>query len=123
MKTNNLNLLIICLVLCSIIFICGCKSTQQTVQQSEAYQKVIDDCVALCNLALQQGIDLTNGPCLSELHDVNATWQHADWVCDVAHWPRQDVDNLAENQCQAYRQGNAKHFVELTPTCEFIRAI
>ncbi|MBI3486137.1 hypothetical protein HY025_04330 [Candidatus Daviesbacteria bacterium] len=52
------------------------------------------------------GIDLKNGPCLT-----NALMP--GWVADLVHNPRTKVDDLPENQCSAYLQGNAKHFVEL----------
>lgn len=60
------------------------------------------------------GIDFTTGPCLS-----NDLAQ--DWVADLAHNPREKIDNLAENQCMAYFEGRAKHFVELDPEGEVIR--
>ena len=41
---------------------------------------------------------------------------------DVAHDPRQDVDDEPENECEAYRSGEAVHFVELDPDGELIRA-
>lgn len=71
-------------------------------------------CKLLCENELAKGRDLSNGPCLSnEIVE--------DWVCDVAHEPRQAVDNLPENQCPAFREGRAKHFVEVTPECKFIK--
>ncbi len=45
------------------------------------------------------------------------------WVCDVAHSPREDVDNLPENQCREFGEGKANHFVEVNPNCEFIKAV
>jgi hypothetical protein len=63
----------------------------------------------------QAGIDFSNGPCLAEeVID--------DWSADIAHDPREEVDNQPENQCQAYRDGRTHHFVELTPEGELIRA-
>jgi hypothetical protein len=44
-------------------------------------------------------------------------------VCDVAHSPRQEVDNNPHNQCQSYLIGQAHHFVEVTPECRLIRAV
>ena len=44
-----------------------------------------------------------------------------DWSVDVAHDPREDVDNQSSNQCQAYRQGKTHHFVELDPNGNLIR--
>lgn len=61
------------------------------------------------------GVDMSRGPCLS--NEIIP-----DWVADVAHWPRQTVDNKPENQCPAYREGRAHHFVELDPEGNFIRA-
>lgn len=53
-----------------------------------------------------QGVDFSNGPCLSnELFD--------DWVADIAHSPRIEIDDLPENQCSAFREGRSRHFVEL----------
>ena len=63
------------------------------------------------------GQDLEQGPCIAEeLPDL------ADWVVDVAHDPRTDVDDDPANQCQRYGEGEASHFVELTPEGELIRA-
>lgn len=64
--------------------------------------------------AKENGVDLSRGPCLGVIKP--------GWVADVAHDPRQDVDDEAENQCEAYRSGEADHFVELTPEGEFIRS-
>lgn len=52
------------------------------------------------------GVDFTDGPCLT--NDLLP-----GWVVDITHDPRQPVDNLIQNQCQAFREGRAKHFVEL----------
>jgi hypothetical protein len=61
-----------------------------------------------------QGIDFTDGPCLT--NDLLP-----DWVVDIVHNPRQNMDNLPENQCAAYIEGRAKHFVEMDPNGEIIR--
>lgn len=50
--------------------------------------------------------DLSFGPCLSDALMPN-------WVVDIVHSPRQPVDDLPENQCPSFREGRAKHFVEL----------
>jgi len=81
---------------------------------------VISDCISLCQHAKEMNMNLSRGPCLS---DGNPEWKHEDWVCDVAHNPRKPVDNLPENQCNEFRNGKAHHFVEVTPECEFIRAV
>jgi len=74
-------------------------------------------CIEACRNAKNAGQDLSNGPCL-----LDPISEMPDWVCDVAHSPREDVDNLPENQCSAFRQGSAKHFVEVDVNCQFIKA-
>jgi hypothetical protein len=64
--------------------------------------------------AVAEGRDLTDGPCLGVVLE--------GWVADVAHDPRQEVDDRPENQCEAFRSGEAEHFVELDPEGELIRA-
>ncbi len=73
--------------------------------------EIVSKCQELCRGYTGE---LSNGPCLSnQLAD--------DWVCDVAHSPRQAVDNIAENQCEWFRQGKAHHFVEVDENCNLIR--
>ncbi len=75
--------------------------------------KLVSACVSKCEAVKSSGQDLSNGPCLS--NDIAP-----GWVCDVAHWPRQPVDNLPENQCPAY--GKTAHaFVEVDTNCKPIR--
>jgi hypothetical protein len=75
-------------------------------------------CIFLCKAARGEGMYLGDGPCLS----TGTAWEMEDWVCDVAHWPREEVDNLPENQCPDYGV-SASHFVEVSPECGFIRAV
>ena len=83
----------------------------------ENKEDVVADCIHLCEEALNSGRDLTSGPCLGD-----PIKNHEDWVCDVAHYPRNhSIDDLPENQCSAFREGRARHFVEVTPSCELIR--
>lgn len=63
--------------------------------------------------AQAQGMSFERGPCLGVIMP--------GWVADVAHEPRQPVDNQPENQCAAWRSGQAKHFVELDPRGNVIR--
>jgi hypothetical protein len=77
-----------------------------------------DDTIALATRAYErarsQGIDMSRGPCLGVIKP--------GWVADVAHDPRQAVDDEPENQCAAYRSGDAEHFVELDPDGNYIRS-
>lgn len=54
-----------------------------------------------------KGLDLSSGPCLGEIAP--------GWVLDIAHLPRQPIDDNLENQCQ-----NFQHFVEMSPRGEII---
>jgi hypothetical protein len=64
------------------------------------------------------GKDFSSGPCLANpLPPPNE-----NWVADVAHDPRRPVDDDPANQCSAYRDGRADHFVELDPDGRLIRA-
>jgi hypothetical protein len=77
-----------------------------------------DAAIAAARTAYQNAkaeeVDFSNGPCLGVIMD--------NWVADVAHDPRQDVDDDPANQCEAYRSGEADHFVELDPDGNLIRA-
>jgi len=106
--------LFLSLVLIVLIFFSGCVSQVAP----ETTDKIISACEQKCLEALNANQDLSKGPCL-----LNPMPEHPDWVCDVAHSPRQDVDNLVENQCSAYGERKATHFVEVDPTCKFIRAM
>lgn len=63
----------------------------------------------------EMGEDFSKGPCLS-----NALMP--GWVVDISHSPRLPIDDLPENQCPAYREGSAQHFVELDLDGNLIRA-
>jgi hypothetical protein len=69
--------------------------------------------VAAYEQAVEQGVDMRNGPCLGVIIE--------NWVADVAHDPRTDLDDDPANQCEAYRSGDADHFVELDPDGNVIR--
>jgi hypothetical protein len=67
--------------------------------------------------AQSSGMDLSRGPCIAQrLPGL------PDWAADVAHDPRQPVDDQPRNQCTSFREGQTHHFVELTPDGRLIRA-
>ncbi len=72
-------------------------------------------CISICSRFAQSK---ASGPCLAEAGQNGMT---DGWVCDVAHNPRQPVDDLKENQCATF--GPGKHFVEVDPDCILIRAV
>ncbi len=99
-----------------IILISGCVQQQGNGQTTSIEEQAKQKCLVLC---AAQSRDLSDGPCLTD-NDVEF---YDDWVCDVAHSPREAVDNLPENQCAEFREGRAHHFVEVNPNCEFIRSM
>lgn len=71
-------------------------------------------CKELCQFELSAGsADFNTGPCLAE--EIIP-----DWSCDLAHSPRQAVDDDPANQCASFRQGVTHHFVELDGNCSRI---
>jgi hypothetical protein len=85
---------------------------------SKTASNTTKDVVALAQQAYAaakaRGVDLERGPCLGTIAP--------GWVADVAHDPRQPTDDLPQNQCAAYREGRAQHFVELDPQGRLIRS-
>lgn len=109
---SKLKLLLFSLVL--IVLVSGCTKQPEPQQGGDAERAKLA-CIQECKKALEEERDLSNGPCLSdEIID--------DWVCDVAHSPRQPIDNDPANQCGAFRKGEAHHFVEVDPNCNFIKS-
>jgi hypothetical protein len=103
----------ILIVLAAFVFatllISGC-AKQQT-------NNVVDECKAACSAALTTGQNLSNGPCLLD------PMSNPYWVCDITHSPRESIDDLPENQCNAWNNKTASHFIELTPECIFIKTL
>lgn len=60
------------------------------------------------------GVSFKDGPCLS--NDLLP-----NWVADIVHDPRKSLDDLPENQCSAFLEGRASHFVELSTEGNLIR--
>lgn len=100
-------------ILVVVLLFSGCV-TKEEVKESDK-EKAIEECVKICKNFKNSGEDL-DSKCLS--NDF-----YPDWVCDVAHSPRKAEDNLPENQCSAFREGKAHHFVEVDENCTLIRAI
>jgi hypothetical protein len=95
------------------VFIAGCGGGSGASQEDK------DKAIAAAKFlyAGQAKRDLSNGPCLSE-----SLPGLSDWAVDIAHDPREDVDDQPANQCQSFRDGKTHHFVELTPDGQLIRA-
>ena len=103
----------------AIIFLNGCAQNppdNNTTAAKKSEQSLLDACVQACLDSKAAGNNLEGGPCL-----LNPMPQNNSWVCDVAHDPRQDIDNLPENRCSAFGTGETNHFIEVNPQCEFIK--
>lgn len=100
----------------------GCSKTPKQTNRNAEPTTIATFRATAVNLAKQlyaakksEGEDFSRGPCLT-----NQLME--GWVVDIAHEPRQEVDDLPENQCATYRSGAAQHFVELNPEGDLIRA-
>jgi hypothetical protein len=94
----------------------GCGGGGSSASQSDR-DKAVAEAKAAFGEAQASGEDLSAGPCIAEqLPGL------PDWAADVAHDPRQPVDDQPANQCASYRAGQTHHFVELTPSGQLIRA-
>jgi len=95
----------------------GALTGETALKQGQAAEKnlAIAQARELYNIKKAEEADLSAGPCLSN----NII---EDWVFDIAHNPRQAIDDQPENQCSAFREGQAHHFVEFDPEGNLIRA-
>ena len=83
-------------------------------EPDEADEETIALAQAAFERAQAEGVDMANGPCLGLIEP--------GWVADVAHEPRQPVDDEPENQCEEYRSGDVDRFVELDPQGRYIKS-
>lgn len=115
MRTANITALIILIGLFIILYILLIPPTDrgELLEESSSEDLATQECINACKEAT---IDLSNGPCL---------WENKveDYVCDVAHDPRQEIDNDPTNQCNAFREGRASHFVEVDESCGVIKVV
>jgi hypothetical protein len=105
----------VAIALVSAALIVGCGGGSST--SSSDRDKAVSEAQAAFRQAQARGQDLSTGPCISE-----SLRGLPDWAVDVAHEPRQAVDDVLANQCASYRSGQTHHFVELTPDGQLIRA-
>jgi hypothetical protein len=94
----------------------GCASGGEQISPSDRDQAV-DQAQAAYREVVGAGQDLSSGPCIAE-----SLPGLGDWVADIAHDPREEIDDEPANQCQRYRDDQAKHFVELDEDGTLIRA-
>jgi hypothetical protein len=108
-RAASLSLLALFFVL--LVAGCGGGGPSQTDRD-----RAVMEATAAYHEAKATGAELDHGPCIAEqLPGLT------DWVADIAHSPRQPVDDRPGNQCQRFRNGQAHHFVELDPSGHLIR--
>ncbi len=86
----------------------------KSAQIAQIPPEALKNALNLFTKAKENGVDLSNGPCLGKVAD--------DWVADIVHNPRQPIDDKPENQCEDYRKGNAHHFIELDQSGSLVAA-
>ena len=99
----------------ALVLWAGCGGTDGSGDDER--QRAIEASADAYAEAKASGDDLSDGPCIAERLD-----GLDDWVVDIAHDPRETVDDDPDNQCARFRDGDAGHFVELDPDGELIRA-
>jgi hypothetical protein len=99
-----------------VLSLTACGNSGEQISQSDR-DKAVDEAQNAFAQVQAAGQDLSAGPCISE-----SLPGLSDWVADVAHDPRESIDDEPANQCQRYRSGQAHHFVELNIDGQLIRA-
>ncbi len=110
-------LIIIFLILVLVIFI-GFKVTKNQVNQKMIdKEKIIAEALKLYNKKKAEGM-VFNSQCLGTIEVDNEKY-----VVDIVHVPRTEEDNLPENQCEDFRTGKVKHFIELDKNGKVVRIV
>lgn len=107
---------ILILVILSLVVILSIPVLIYLHKEEKNKEKAISICIETCRQEIIRGKDLSNGPCL-----LDPIKELPNWVCDVVNVPRQEIDNLQENQCYSYIKGKSKRFVEVSTNCQFVR--
>jgi hypothetical protein len=111
---NKIFILIICLALFTLFGCVDSDSSANSGSDSIGINVTNESkCVTLCKMIKDKGTNMENGPCLGLIS--------TDWVCDIAHNPRQSIDNLLENRCKSFADGEVHHFVEVDTNCKVIQ--
>lgn len=102
------------LLLAAVFAVAGCGGGGASQTERD---RAVTEAMAAYHEAKATGVDLERGPCIADQLP-----GMPDWVVDVAHDPREPVDDDPANQCARFRAGQAHHFVELDPQGNLIRA-
>ena len=80
---------------------------------SEEKQKIIEQAKQLYEQKKAEGMQFSS-QCLGNV---------GGYAVDIVHVPRTAEDNLPENQCEDYRTGKVKHFIELDKDGNVVRIV
>lgn len=103
------------LILFLSLILTGCIGEKKQAEKTEK-DLAIEFAKEIYKQKKSKGTDFSNGPCIA-----NPISELPGWVIDISHNPRQEVDDLPENQCSAFRLGQANHFIELNERGEVIK--
>jgi len=76
-------------------------------------QQVINQTLSLYEQKKSEGIEFSS-QCLGVVED---------YAVDIVHVPRSEEDDKIENQCEAYRNGEVSHFIELDKDGNVVRIV
>lgn len=114
-KRGKLFLLVLSVVIVTALVVVRTNKTPVYKKGSSGtFDTALSGALSLYREIAAAGIDMSSGPCLT--NDLMP-----GWVVDIVHRPREPVDDLPGNQCQAYLEGRAIHFVELDTSGNLMR--
>lgn len=119
---------IILILIIAILFWTGMKAFRKTelipkrdisevnLDQRMLMEDILKEAKEVLDQKIEDEEDTVKGPCL-----LNPSTINQDWVVDIAHEPRETEDDKPENQCSEYKDGKAKHFIEVDESGKMIR--
>ncbi|MDO8570745.1 MAG: hypothetical protein Q7R97_04140 [Candidatus Daviesbacteria bacterium] len=107
-------LILICILTVAFLVVKINKKPVYKKGSSGVYDNAIASAISLYSTRAKEGLDMSKGPCLT--NDLIP-----GWVVDIVHVPREEIDNLPGNQCQAYLEGRARNFIELDLNGNLVR--
>jgi len=76
-------------------------------------QQIINQSLYLYEQRMSEGMEFSS-QCLGIV---------GNYAVDIVHVPRSSEDNLVENQCEAYRNGEVTHFIELDKDGNIVKIV
>ncbi|MFH0936697.1 MAG: hypothetical protein V1808_00165 [Candidatus Daviesbacteria bacterium] len=113
-RTKLFLLVLFCLTAVYLVVTFTNKTPVYKKGSSIIYDMAVSSAITLYKNRVAEGIDMSSGPCLT--NDLMP-----DWVVDIVHSPREKIDDLPNNQCPAFIEERAHHFVELDNNGNLVR--